>query len=166
MATVDIPGTFSQLEKWGFKTKNIYDTSGKASSGRQTQHINICCFFVKDRVASGEVKIEHCPKEMVADFFTKPLQGSQFIKLKDGIMNANPRCLDYSLEDCRSVLNIAATNGGQTECTGTDTGWIIVESKKAKQAKRIMSRMNDAKTRNDHDGNGEAKGKRVRFVVE
>jgi hypothetical protein len=36
-------------------------------------------FFVTDRVASKEVSIEYCPTgDMTADFFTKPLQGSQF----------------------------------------------------------------------------------------
>ena len=56
--------------------------NGKASNGRsRTWHINIRYFFVKDRVDSGEVKIEYCPtKEMVADYFTKPLQGASFSK--------------------------------------------------------------------------------------
>jgi hypothetical protein len=113
--------------------------NGKASSGRQTCRINIRYFFVKDRIASGEVRIEHCPtKEMVADFFSKPLQGSQFVKLRDEIMNANPHCLDLSFEDCRSVLNVATTTGGQTKVSGNETEWITVESKKAvRQAIRI-----------------------------
>ena len=34
-----------------------------------------------------EVEIEWCPtKEMVADFMTKPLQGSHFMRLRDLIM--------------------------------------------------------------------------------
>ena len=50
--------------------------------------INIPYFFVKDRVANGEVHIEYCPtKEMWADYFTKPLQGTLFYKLHDQIMN-------------------------------------------------------------------------------
>ena len=44
-------------------------------------------FFVKDRVEKGEVKVEYCPTlQMVADYFTKPLQGSLFNKLRDVIM--------------------------------------------------------------------------------
>ncbi len=103
---------------------------------------------------------------MVADFLTKPLQGSQFVKLRDEIMNANPHCLDYSFEDCRSVLNVATTTGGQTKVSGNETEWITVESKKAvRQAKRIESRTSSAETGNDH-GNGEAKFKQVNFVGE
>jgi hypothetical protein len=58
------------------KSTILLAENGKASSGHRTRHINIRYFFVKDRVASGEVKIEQCPTEnMIADFFTKPLQG-------------------------------------------------------------------------------------------
>jgi hypothetical protein len=60
------------------------------------------------------------------------------VKLRDEIMNANPHCLDLSFEDCRSVLNVATTTGGQTKVSGNETEWITVESKKAvRQAIRI-----------------------------
>ena len=37
---------------------------------------------------SKEIRIEYCPTgEMVADFFTKPLQGALFEKLRNKIMN-------------------------------------------------------------------------------
>jgi hypothetical protein len=63
-------------------------------------------FLVKDRVASCDVKIEYCPTEdMMVDFFTKPLQGALFLKMRNQIMNANP-LIDYRSEDCRSVLNL------------------------------------------------------------
>ena len=72
-------------------------------------------FFVKDRVASGEVKIEYCPtQEMMADYFTKPLQGATFSKMRDAIMNSNPQCLNYAHEDCRSVLNVSDGRSGET----------------------------------------------------
>jgi hypothetical protein len=52
------------------------------------KHIDIRYFFVKDKVDKGEVKIEHCStKKMVADFFTKPLQGTLFIQCRNIIMN-------------------------------------------------------------------------------
>mmetsp|Transcript_51838 Transcript_51838/g.58801 ORF Transcript_51838/g.58801 Transcript_51838/m.58801 type:complete len:314 (+) Transcript_51838:3-944(+) len=52
---------------------------GKRSSGKQTRHIKIRYFFVTDKIKAGEVKIVHCPTaDMIADFFTKSLQGSQF----------------------------------------------------------------------------------------
>jgi hypothetical protein len=63
-------------------------------------------FFVADRVESKEVDIQYCPTgKMVADFFTKPLQGIAFRKFRDFIMNVDPS-LSTSLEDQRSVLEI------------------------------------------------------------
>jgi hypothetical protein len=44
-------------------------------------------FFVANRVESGEIRIEHCPTGiMIADYFTKALQGALFWKLRDMIM--------------------------------------------------------------------------------
>eukprot|EP00957_Ditylum_brightwellii_P210975 15365620-Ditylum_brightwellii.AAC.1 len=45
-------------------------------------------FFIKDRIDKGEVEVEHCgAEEMVADYFTKPLQGWFFCKFQKAILN-------------------------------------------------------------------------------
>jgi hypothetical protein len=63
------------------------ERNGRSSCGQKSRHIDIRYFFIKDRVDSGEIDIVHCPTEMmVADFFTKPLQGALFRKLKSVIM--------------------------------------------------------------------------------
>jgi len=60
--------------------------NGSPTSHR-TRHINIRFFFAKDRVDQGEIKIEYCPtQEMMADLFTKPLQGALFVKLRNAMM--------------------------------------------------------------------------------
>ena len=42
---------------------------------------------MKDRVISENIEIRYCPTEqMIADFFTKPLQGSLFKRFKRVIM--------------------------------------------------------------------------------
>ena len=65
----------------------LLEGNGKASSSKCTQHINTHDFFITDRVNMKEVEIEWCPtKDMVADFMTKPLQGSHFRRLHDLIM--------------------------------------------------------------------------------
>ena len=57
------------------------------SSSQKTRHINIRYFFLKDRVDKNDISIVHCPTEyMIADFFTKPLQGAKFIEFRDIIM--------------------------------------------------------------------------------
>jgi hypothetical protein len=59
----------------------LLEKNGKGSSSKRTRHINIRYFFVTDRIAGNEVSVQYCPTaEMVADFFTKPLQGSLFKK--------------------------------------------------------------------------------------
>jgi hypothetical protein len=65
----------------------LLERNGKVSSGKQTQHINIQYLFITDRINMKEIEIEWCPtKEMVADFLTKPIQGSHFRRLCDLIM--------------------------------------------------------------------------------
>ena len=56
-------------------------------ASEKTRHINIRYFFLKDRIESGEVKIEYMnTNNMIADVLTKPLQGAQFAKLRDALL--------------------------------------------------------------------------------
>ena len=44
--------------------------------------------FITDRMNDGELKVEYCPSsDMIADFFTKPLQGKLFYKFRQLVMN-------------------------------------------------------------------------------
>jgi len=75
------------LEEQGFPIKeNIMyqdnqsaiclERNGRRSCGQASRHINIRYVFVKDRIDNGKLRIEYCPTEnMLADFFTKPMQG-------------------------------------------------------------------------------------------
>ena len=57
------------------------------SSGQQTRYANIRHFFIKDQIQEEDINIIYCPTgSMVADYFTKPLQGFLFKKLRDVIM--------------------------------------------------------------------------------
>ena len=61
---------------------------GRRACGQRLRHLHIRFFYVTDQVEQGWMKVRHCPTgEMVADFFTKPLQGAQFRKLRARIMN-------------------------------------------------------------------------------
>ncbi len=61
--------------------------NGKRSSGQKTKHMDNRYFWIKDRIESEGIKVVYCPTEkMVADFFTKPLQGSTFRKFRDIIL--------------------------------------------------------------------------------
>jgi hypothetical protein len=66
----------------------LLENYGKALGSRKSRHINIRFFFVTDRVRAKEIKITKCgTEEMLADYFTKPLQGSRFKKFRDLILN-------------------------------------------------------------------------------
>ena len=81
----------------------LLEKNGRMSSTKRTKHIDVRYYYVKDRVEAGDLRIEHCPtKEMWADYFTKPLQGNLFYKLRDLIMNIAPSSEYHSSH--RSVL--------------------------------------------------------------
>ena len=61
--------------------------NGRASCTSNSKHIHIRYFFIKDRIDKGEFVVAYCPTEkMLADFFTKALQGKQFERLRRIIM--------------------------------------------------------------------------------
>ena len=63
------------------------ERNGRNSCTGNSRHVDIRYFFVKDRVDKKEVTIEYCPTYiMLADYFTKALQGKQFAQLRDVIM--------------------------------------------------------------------------------
>ena len=67
------------------------ETNGRTSCSDRSRHINIRYFFVKDYVKRNEIEIQYCPtKKMLADYFTKPLQGSLFRKFRAIIMGWEP----------------------------------------------------------------------------
>ena len=58
--------------------------------------MDIRYFYVTEQVGRKTIHVTHSPtKEMVGDFFTKPLQGSLFLKMRNYIMgNEEPRYQD------------------------------------------------------------------------
>jgi len=87
------------LEAQGYKTKEtvlfqdnksciLLHSNGKASSSKRSRHLNIHYYFLSDRIANGELRVEFCLKDnMIADYFTKPLQGAKFREFRRIIMN-------------------------------------------------------------------------------
>ncbi|VEU33958.1 unnamed protein product [Pseudo-nitzschia multistriata] len=76
------------------------ERNGQRSSTKRTKHINIRYFFVTDRIKKGEVSVEYCPTDdIIADYFTKPLQGSKFKKFRNTIQGINDiDCVKYKQE--------------------------------------------------------------------
>ena len=82
---------FLQSQKYDLKETILYqdnqsaillERNGHLSSSHQTRHLNAQYFFITNCITKGDLDVRYCPtEEMVADFFTKPLQGNMFIKL-------------------------------------------------------------------------------------
>ena len=82
--------------------------NGSTSSGKCTKHLDVRYYFVTNKIKNGEVKIAYCPtKDMLGDFFTKLLQGSAFIKMRENILNL-PSNVENTVH--RSVLRIDKNN--------------------------------------------------------
>jgi Reverse transcriptase (RNA-dependent DNA polymerase) len=66
----------------------LLERNGRKSSSRRTKHLNVRYYFISDRIHNKDLTVEYCPtEEMVADYFTKPLQGKLFLKFRSTIMN-------------------------------------------------------------------------------
>ena len=54
------------------KSTILLSENGKGSSSKHTKHLDICYFFITDRIKQEEVKVAYCPTEnMLEDFFYK-----------------------------------------------------------------------------------------------
>ena len=84
----------------------LLERNGRLSCGKNTKHLSIRYFFITDYISTGDIEVQYCPtEEMVADFFTKPLQGSPFKKFRDMILGYTPMNEDEILAaQNRSVL--------------------------------------------------------------
>ena len=66
----------------------LIKTNGSMSSGRRTKHINARYFMLADRVASGEVEVEHYPAEcMWDDVLNQSKQGTMYRIFRSKLMN-------------------------------------------------------------------------------
>ena len=93
----------------------LLKTNGCMLSGRWTKHINTRYFMIVNKVASGEVEVDHCPaKRMQADALNKPKQGTPWQVFRGGLINI-PKL--YKQERASQVWPIPA---GQCK---RDTGW-------------------------------------------
>ena len=87
------------------KSAILLEVNGRQSSSKRTRHMNIRYFYIKDSVDNKTIDIENCDSnQMHCDFFTKPLQGMKFHKMRDTVMNIDPNSKYHS--DHRSVLKV------------------------------------------------------------
>ena len=93
-----------------------FEKNGRKSCGPNSRHIDIRYFFIKDRIDLERIEVQHClTEQMLADFFTKPLQGNLFRKLRAVVMG-------YRHVDSLKTDTSAATKErvGESEITGKE----------------------------------------------
>ena len=77
----------------GFQQKQVtvmVDNQGTIDFAKNTQfsqrtkHIDIKYHFIRDHIENRTIKLEYIPtRENIADIFTKPLNKSQFLNLRE-----------------------------------------------------------------------------------
>ena len=89
----------------------LLERNRRSSSTKRTKHMNIQYFYVTEQIKKKAIRVMHCPTgEMIGDFFTKPLQGSLFIKMHNYVMGVEepgyqvlPRSV-LSIHDAQGIL--------------------------------------------------------------
>ena len=83
----------------------LLENNGRLSCGKGSKHINIRYFFITDRIKQKEIQVKHCPTgEMIADYFTKPLQGSLFRKFRNMILGVDENNFDQYKQEYTEAL--------------------------------------------------------------
>jgi hypothetical protein len=73
------------------KSAILMKKNGRNSCTGNSRHIDVRYFWIKDKIDQGEVKVKYLPTHlMLADFFTKPLVGNLFHKMREYVMGWKP----------------------------------------------------------------------------
>ena len=103
----------------------LLERNGRQSSTKRTKHMDIRYFYVGDDIQNKTVSLHNCPTEgMLADYFTKPLHGSLFVRLRNFIMGAefddgNPQTQRTVLgcDDAHTTMNASKQNQAASDVT-------------------------------------------------
>ena len=151
----------------------LLERNGRSSSTKRTKHMNIRYFYVTEKVRNKTFHVTHCPTdEMVGDFFTKPLQGSLFLKMRNYIMgNEEPgyQALPRSVLSNRDSIGIRkqkfiGTRKHESEAGETSPGCMIKDSDGSTgdvSTKNVQRMSNQMKT-DDGDSGGDDSTRRKR----
>ena len=107
---------FIQAQGYGVKYAEIHqdnvsaqmlETNGKFSSSRKTKHIKANLFFIKDNINREEVNIVEFPAGVMwVDVLTKPLQETEFRRMRAQLMNCAMDYIDreeYPIEETQNT---------------------------------------------------------------
>ena len=107
-----------------------------------------------DKIKNKEVRIIHCPtEEMIADYYTKPLQGKQFMKLRSVIMGHETLPMEERVEN-KSIGYVMPTEDLNFKRNGKDkarngSARVEVKSESIEKTSVEHSKLVRAKTTGD-----------------
>ena len=79
--------------------------NGRMSCGKGSKHIHIRYFFITDKIKKKEIVVRHCPTgEMIADYFTKPVQGALFRKFRDLVLGIEGIDTEQFVEEYKTAI--------------------------------------------------------------
>jgi KUP system potassium uptake protein len=117
-----------------------FEKNGRKSCGPNSRHIDIRYFFIKDRLDAEGFQVRYCPTEqMLADFFTKPLQGALFRRLRSVVMG-HEHISSLSVVPPSSApqerVGEIETEARESSVGGTAEGWTEVTRPKLRSSIR------------------------------
>lgn len=72
----------------GNKSTILLAENDNSSSSKKKHHLNVRYYFITDQIKKENLKVAFCPsQDMLADLFTKPLQGALFICMQEKGLN-------------------------------------------------------------------------------
>ena len=104
------------MESQGYIVEDVYvyqdnqstillENNGIKSVGKGTMHVKIKYFFVTDKIKDKELRVIWCPTDMmVADFYTKHLQGELFVEHRNAILGIKQDGLPLYLKEYEKFM--------------------------------------------------------------
>ena len=84
-------------------------------SRQRTRHLNVRYFFIKDRVAKGELQLKYMPtKQMIADVMTKPITGALLVQLRGALLGDTQE----QFPNCTRVRGVLKSDVDRTSDVG------------------------------------------------
>ena len=76
----------------------LLEKNGIYSAGKGGKHIHVRYYLITGRIKKKECPVMYCStEEMIAAFFTKPLQEAQFVKFRDAVLGIGAKNDDECL---------------------------------------------------------------------
>ena len=72
---------------WQDNMSTIAFVKKGGTTSHRTKHIAVRYYFIKEKIDEGEIAVEYVPTlQMLADMFTKPLQGELFRMMRSLVL--------------------------------------------------------------------------------